>query len=370
MNRLTSPEIIPEKVKDTDCRVHNFFRTLHIYNPDTDFALALASDENVRSKPYTPSKEVRLMRRSLALLPALFANPGDAILILDEKIEPALQGEGTQERMLAERAEQLAEEKNLEIVGLSQLENFARRNPGLRIEPWGWNPTLKNQLRTHGIPEASLPSDESLRSLRELSHRRLTIPFNRFMAEELKEFDCVDAAVPLEISEEKGVSEFIAANPHGFLKAPWSSSGRGVMPIDSCPEEIVRQWALGTIARQGSVLAETGADRALDFATEWCLSEGRIEFLGFSLFKTSGRARYKGNVILSQAEIISQLRIEEATLRAIVEKQRQFLEENVAPKWTGPLGIDMLIDSRGKLRPCIEVNIRRTMGHVFLSLNK
>jgi hypothetical protein len=42
--------------------------------------------------------------------------------------------------------------------------------------------------------------------------------------------------------------------------------------------------------------------------------------------------------------------------------------------YTGPFGIDMMIVARPDrqgllLHPCVEINVRRTMGHVALSLS-
>ena len=40
------------------------------------------------------------------------------------------------------------------------------------------------------------------------------------------------------------------------------------------------------------------------------------------------------------------------------------MTEMVAPHDTGPLGVDMLAGNDGTLNPCIELNLRRTMGFV------
>lgn len=337
---------------------------LHIYNPDTDFALALAADG--ASRPYTPPKDVRQMRARLALLPALYADPGDAILLLDEPTAPPPETRSDAEAQPMEAAIEAAfMEKRLEIVSLAGLKAFAAKHPGLRPDPWGWNPTLRRQLMKHGLDPGLMPSEEQLEILRELSHRRLTIRFNRFLGDELKDMPEIEAVVPEELTQADGIERFVRLNPNGFLKAPWSSSGRGVMPVASCPPKIVRQWALGTVSRQGSVMAETGADRETDFASEWILENGKARFLGLSLFNTSGRARYKGNELLSQEEIRRRIGI---PLEPVIDAQRRFLEAEVAPRWSGPAGIDMLKDTSGRIRPCIEVNLRRTMGHVSLIL--
>ena len=37
-------------------------------------------------------------------------------------------------------------------------------------------------------------------------------------------------------------------------------------------------------------------------------------------------------------------------------------------KYVGPFGVDMMI-AEEKLHPCVEINLRRTMGHVALALS-
>ena len=55
--------------------------TLHIFNPDTDYALASDSEN------YTPPVSILAIKRSLSLLPALYAERGDAILLPDDNPE-------------------------------------------------------------------------------------------------------------------------------------------------------------------------------------------------------------------------------------------------------------------------------------------
>ena len=38
-------------------------------------------------------------------------------------------------------------------------------------------------------------------------------------------------------------------------------------------------------------------------------------------------------------------------------------------QYAGLFGVDMMVVSPSKLHPCVEINLRRTMGHVALSLS-
>lgn len=336
---------------------------IHIYNPETDFALAMPHEA---ATPYTPSAKVREMRRQLAFLPAFFADEGEALLLMDADAEHVLTTDS-----LAQEAHALAALKRLEIVTPDGLEAFFRRSPHARPAPWGWNHTIRRFLLQRGADAALMPDEEAIAALRRLSHRRLTIAFNERLGHALALLPQVNAAVPSEFFSSEEACGWLDAHPHAFFKAPWSSSGRGVMPADSCPPSIVRQWICGTIARQGSVMAESGARRALDCATEWYLEAGKASFLGFSVFSTSGRARYQGNITASQPElhemILSASHLTPQQLSRVVDAQREALESLVAPSWSGFAGIDMLVEETGALRPCIEVNIRLTMGHLHIA---
>lgn len=335
---------------------------IHIYNPETDFALAMPHEA---ATPYTPSAKIRDMRRRLAFLPAFLADEGDALLLLDGDADCQT------DDALAREARRLAEIKGLRMVGPDSLDAFFRSHPDARPAPWGWNHTLRRFLLQHSGRPDLMPRGAQIDALRELSHRRLTVGFNEFLCSELADVKGAHPVVPTEFFSEDKAYAFLYGNPDAFFKAPWSSSGRGVMPAASCPAPIVRQWIASTIRRQGSVMAERAAARALDCATEWSMEGGKAEFLGFSVFSTSGRARYQGNVTASQRELAARILAATALsaeeLARVVDAQRAFLEMHIAPQWSGFAGVDMLADSEGGLRPCIEVNIRLTMGHLHIA---
>jgi hypothetical protein len=38
--------------------------------------------------------------------------------------------------------------------------------------------------------------------------------------------------------------------------------------------------------------------------------------------------------------------------------------------YVGPFGVDMMALPDGKVHPCVELNLRKTMGHVALNISK
>ena len=151
------------------------------------------------------------------------------------------------------------------------------------------------------------------------------------------------------------------------MKAPWRSSGRGVINTAAdMTEKLVEQWCRGILRRQGSVMGETAADRMEDYATEWRMKDGVAEFLGLSSFSTSNRGKYISNHIMNQRDMADKFNSEsELPLSVIVDIQKTILQ-HVLEGYEGLLGVDMIVEYGGKLRPFVEVNLRRTMGMLHI----
>ena len=143
-------------------------------------------------------------------------------------------------------------------------------------------------------------------------------------------------------------------------------------------------WIANVLKTQGSIMAEPYYNKVKDFGMEFeADAEGRIRYLGLSLFHTVNGA-YQGNILATEAvkrEMIS--RYIPVSLLDLV-KQR-IIERLRLDGYIGPFGIDMMIvKSIGNgnhnsqlsivncqlgLHPCVEINLRRTMGHVALSIS-
>ena len=71
-------------------------------------------------------------------------------------------------------------------------------------------------------------------------------------------------------------------------------------------------------------------------------------------------------------EILSKY-ISEELIFAVRRKLQSLLSLRLAGKYQGPLGVDMMVvadeaNNRFCLHPCVEINLRRTMGHVAIAL--
>ncbi len=311
---------------------------LLLFNPETEYALASGASF------YTPPARVEMLRRERQLLPEAWAEADDFILVDDpSSLKSAFQ-----------------------LVAWDELEGLFRKYPNIVVEPWGWNAALIRRLRDCGVPAECLPSETAMARIRELAHRRTTITLNSAWNESVA--DSFLTPVPVELNAIEECMEFYHSNPGCWMKAPWSSSGRGVIntAADMTPI-LVEQWCRGILRRQGAVMGETGADRIADYATEWHISFGEVAFIGLSSFSTSNRGKYIANEIISQEEMASRFdAISSMPLEKVVSLQKDILQR-VLTGYEGPCGVDMLIESDGHLRPFVELNLRRTMGMLHIS---
>ena len=298
------------------------------------------------------------MRGDLAFLPALWAEPGDVVMADD--VEKTLR--------LAQPFRHLL--TDVEYVGLNDRKAMAAMaEGGVTLSPWGWNLNVRHQLLKAGIPVALLPTTGQVDKVRQLSHRAATIP----LMQKLK------SSVPGVVGEREEVTSVAdlarLAGRYGrvVVKAPWSSSGRGVRFVDQWPQSNLEGFVRNLIARQGSVVVEPFYDKATDFAMEFVADgQGHALYRGLSLFQTVNGA-YTGNLLAEEEE-------KRHLLSAMVDlpmldSVAMVLADEVG-RWcdgcySGPFGVDMMVvrtTSGYLLHPCVEVNMRRTMGHVALDL--
>lgn len=321
---------------------------IHVFNPDTEYALA------ANRRYFTPPCNVLSLRRHMALLPACYAQEDDAILIMDNMSRDELEGL---------HYFSLVQQKGIRIVTAYEIKANPDLFSGYQANPWGWNKSIRQFLIDCGFNDKSLPDEKFISKLRELSHRRTTIDFHKMLSPYISD----EVIAPLEVHDVDTAMDLYRKYKALYFKAPWSSSGRGILLSDDLDEYHVEPWIRGIIRRQGSVMAEKAYKRRLDFATEWRISDGRAYFLGFSVFNVSRRGKYHSNVNARQDELermISQCSKEWSSEFLI--RLKETVEQIIAPHYSGPLGIDMLITETGVVNPCVELNLRHTMGMLEL----
>ncbi len=162
---------------------------------------------------------------------------------------------------------------------------------------------------------------------------------------------------------------FLSEAPRCFLKFPWSGSGRGVIDASAFPSGEVRRRALGVIRRQGSIMCEKRLDKVKDFAMLFHSDGEKVSFVGYSLFFTDHAGTYAGNLLAKDELILDEL--SQSVPKEHLEETALCLEkiftELLAMDYKGYFGVDMMVYRQGEkleIAPCVEVNLRMTMGVV------
>lgn len=228
--------------------------------------------------------------------------------------------------------------------------------PATQIVAWGWDNVLKEQLLKQGIPHHLLPSDHAIDTIRSLSHRTTALPLQH------------EAAICTSASE---VEDYLQRHRRTVLKAPLSGSGRGLRWIDHTLSDNDRHWIAKTAAEQGCVVAEPRYEVVQDFAIELTMDDSGVHDRGdYSLFETQNGV-YRGNRMLYDDEIEQRLSqyIAPTQLHQARKEVARWIAAHLAT-YRGPIGVDMFIyrDDSYHLNPCVEINLRHTMGMVAHSL--
>lgn len=328
-------------------------KRVFLYNPENDIALAHGSAN------FTAPKNAVILSRYCAPLMWWMGDEDDFVIVPRD--------------MPVDYMDELAcwERKLTETFGAGpRLITSAEGIDDCVAAPWGWSLHAVRRFQDSGAdisPEAI--DEERVKRLRLLSHRRTAAEINRRLCEEV-EFGRYGLPVPVaatEVSDEEAVRQYF--NRHGafYIKLPWSSSGRGVRHVTADTfESIVRQLG-GMLERQGSVMVEPVYEKTDDFAMLFYAGHGEVKLKGYSLFFNAHGDAYGGNLIAEDDEISDRLsaKIPKALLTETGEALEKILGAILGNDYAGWMGVDMMIarkDGGYMLVPCVELNLRMTMG--------
>lgn len=332
--------------------------TLHVFNPEHDLSLAC----NLTN--FTPPAAARQLYADLCFIPALWAGDGDCVLVSDISYS---------RKAYCEFRGQFHDtiqgcvfpENNVDFVTESELSDL----PITDIDVWGWNVNIRDRLLRCGVSEALLPEQEQIDIIRDLSHRKHVaglLKHLRVGGTTGESFVC---------HTYNDVERLLVIYNNIVVKAPWSNSGRGIRFIMS--EMTVHQsgWIKNMLKAQGSLIVEPYYNRVVDFGMEFrCDGEGHVIYDGLSLFQTDNWA-YVGGIVASEEYKRNVLAgyVAPSLLDEVKEKISYYLGHLYAGRYRGAFGVDMMIvagygGSGFLLHPCVEINLRRTMGHVAIAI--
>lgn len=241
--------------------------------------------------------------------------------------------------------------------------------------PWGISPHIIHFLhKLKAEDNLTIAIPEWKPQLKNLTGRQGTIQCHLMLSKQLHA--CGLPQPPVVHSSIESIEEYIKNNPLPIVvKTPFSSSGRGILWLR---KEVLtnaeRNWIKGALHRQGFICLEKGLDKTLDFAMEF-YSDGRgtVRYEGLSVFRTEDKGAYCGNLLASQEILHQELgkHIDKALLEQTKEAVINSLQAVYSKTYEGYLGVDMMLyqkNGQTAIHPCVEVNMRFTMGLVALKL--
>ena len=331
---------------------------LHIFNPSHDEALA------ANSPHYYPSGIARKLAAEWGTLPAVWAVAGDAVWLPDEAALP-------------DDVPSLWRDTVRFVHRADMNAAFWQGIDG--IDPWGWDRLVCQQLRKAGAPDGLLPTEVELAAYRALSSRRTTtavLPLLRKALSDRGVPTVGDSYVAECMDDFELLADQCAAAEHATSKAVvkslWSCSGRGVFVIDGPMSASTSGRVKRLLREQGGIEVEPHYCGVLNFALEFDAgADGSVHYVGLSMFNTTENGGYTGNTLAPQDELERVLARQFDGLPILQYICCEVLSHHIAARYVGPLGVDMMLVETAQgimLHPCIEVNLRRTMGYVALDV--
>lgn len=320
---------------------------LYIFNPENDLALADGS------RYFTPPTAALRLAAAGAVLPAWYAGRGDCVLasVSDALwMEPVRSKFGLEARIVSDVPESV-----------------------VAVEPWGWSMYLRQKLQDAGVSLAYLPSDNNIDDIRCCSHRFTSVLVYRALAGASLPYSLPDK--PEMVNDPAIIADRLQRGEDLFIKSPLSGSGRGVLDSRSAPERQILRLASGVIRRQGAVMVEKRLDKVADFAMLYDYYDGIAGFVGYSSFFNVGYSAYGGNVLMSDDQLrlsVMYNGVPAEWLDSTRDAVAHALESVLGDRYNGPLGVDMMIydrDGSMSIAPCVEVNVRMTMGRMAHTLS-
>jgi hypothetical protein len=337
---------------------------LYIFNPTSEMAIAN------NSISYMPPERLQLFEQDLTPIMLWLAKPSDLILCHQHPDNTWLKE--------LQRA-------NIETPRFITLQELKKENIQINeIIPWGWNPTIIRQIATLK-PQCDNNFNESVNVNWKPEKRAF---FSRFTS--IKLIEHLNTFLPqqyIQISHQpqtaNTIEEAIALleifQGKAVFKAPWSSSGRGLMMVDAIiGKPLNKQWLQGMIRQQGAVTVEPLLNKLTDLSFHFRVhSSGNIDYIGHTFFNTDNTGKFKGCLLEAYPDTVFSQPWADGLKEAIEWVQeplkKALISLNLHHCYTGPLGVDALWHHTADgnfLHPALELNIRHTMGLVNIMMRE
>lgn len=338
---------------------------IFIYNPTCEIAIANGTVS------YMPNKMLSRFEKDLDVLPMYFADEKDVVLVNqlpDQEFRAVMQEAGIS----------LPEFKRFESS--IQDKDFIK-SAKESLEPWGWSPRIHHifkhlkdscQQEFKNCPNAEWKADH-----KDLYSRKKALEVLNFFLDHTDDPFYIEkeqiATICTSVSE---IEELINQWKQIVIKAPWSSSGRGLQVLrQSHLNDSIIQWINGTLDIQGYVMVEPLLNKQHDFSLQYHIDAySEVNYMGNGFFATNSNGQYDSN-ILGGMPITMQEFLSDEKMQELSEGMKEALIScGIAQNYSGYLGIDCMLyrDKSGemKLQPCLEINLRYNMGTLALIFDK
>jgi len=340
---------------------------IYLFNPTCEYAVAngLAS--------WQPNRLLQKMEEDLGMLPLFFARPSDVVLV--KKIPPADYQEALEKIGIAPP-------RFIQISEIAKNDTFLNE-PKNRLLPWGWSPAAHRLLEPLKLSCSKEFQRSPVANWKPEYRKIYSKKFALGILKELLPLLPADKILPPRLipqvcTTKPEIETLIRKWGKVMVKAPWSSSGRGLQRVTKTPVvEKVWEKVLGIISDQGYAITEPLLNKVLDMALEFELIKGKVNFLGISRFLTDAKGQYQGNFLNGWPDNmdLETVKFAEKLPEMIIKPLLTVLENSLLPKfYEGKFGVDTLIfrDEKNDLRvnPCLEINVKQNMGLLSLELEK
>ncbi|MCC8152919.1 MAG: hypothetical protein LIP01_01080 [Tannerellaceae bacterium] len=334
-------------------------KQLHYFNPGHEIALFQGKGH------FTPPGNVLKMMHDLACIPLWYAEDGDFVLV-EESIKIYIDSipKSICPYVIPVTSTLLKEKSSL--------------IPELQATPWGISPhSLQRMSKLQKETGICLDVPAWDEEYYKLAGRQTAANCLASLREWLP--DIVLPEVPVFFSSVDELEEYLHKQTGSCLiKTPYSSSGRGLLWLaGNSLTKKEKEWITGSIRKQGSVSLEPALNKQRDFGWEF-LSDGKggIVYRGVSPFTTNSKGSFLGNSIYAQDKILREIyqMLNPKEYNRILDAITGILQKMYSYIYKGCIGVDILIYQSGTggyhLHPCVEINMRYTMGYLSLQLEK
>ncbi len=337
---------------------------VYVFNPTCEYAIANGNAS------WQPNKLLQKMEADLASLPLFFAKSTDRLIVPQLPSKQYLSS-------LQETGIHLPEFITPQMLVSSPPKAINE------LRPWGWSPAIHKRLaalKNNCSPDfKTSPVFNWKPEAQNLYSKKFAQEILYKLTQKFPSQHFIDNSMLTQVCKTQHEIETLLEKwGKLMIKAPWSSSGRGLQTIRKTPVH-PKIWdkVLGIIKNQHSAIVEPYLNKVIDLAFQFELRKGKIQFLGFSNFSTDHKGQYIGNSLNGLSENLPNevKNFVHFVPSIILSPLIEILEASeLATNYEGFFGVDTLIystkDGELKINPCLEINIRYNMGLLSLYLEK